>query len=489
MAETLTTEAPAVGGDARKTRAFSATLLGALVAPGIGTGALATGTTAGDGSNVYRPLWCAFAGTAAALNPFAANVRMGRPAVWRRGTGSAPEYGVEVPRSAEHDWYTHAIPGGYEVRSAFVRGAFALDPGFVDPDRVAFVCAPSRAWLAAQPPPPVPLDVALQVAAPWLYAPSVGRAIPYAVEAALNEARPGPSLYSADYRARGGTPWSDEHPDVVAWRERLLRAAEGRWRAHQRTLGARDVDRIRRIAPLATAYLDRRIAAPILADPVFHVRLWCRILAESRTLCSDAHHRHALEYPVGEHGGGWAALLVEDGAWEPVAPVDHQGHAGGGADARMGAGSSDATPAPLGPLAAHPGADPIGEWVEAATAADVAERADKHTGWRGGRAGVHVPALASPPQPAADWSEWTRRTRPAQAVAWSRGLGDAFAEVLAVCLDPAWVRLILAAETRAYLRGTGVERVEYTAGTRDPAKDAGADEAPAGEGGTEDGRA
>lgn len=487
MAATLTTEAPAVGGDARKTRAFSATLLGALVAPGIGTGALATGTTAGDGSNVYRPLWCAFAGTAAALNPFAANVRMGRAAVWRRSTGSAPEYGVEVPRSAEHDWYTHAIPGGYEVRSAFVRGAFALDPGFVDADRVAFVCAPSRAWLAAQPPPPVPLDVALQVAAPWLYAPSVGRAIPYAVEAALNEARPGPSLYGEDYRGcGGGTPWSDEHPEVVAWRERLLRAAEGRWRAHQRTLGARDVDRIRRIAPLATAYLDRRIAAPILADPVFHVRLWCRILAESRTLCPDAMTRHALEHPVGEHGGGWAALLVEDGAWEPVAPVDHQGPTGGGDDARTGAGSSAHAAAPLGPLAAHPGADPIGEWVEAATAADVAERNAKRAERPAGRASVLSPVV--PPQPAADWSEWTRRTRPSQAVAWSRGLGDAFAEVLAVCLDPAWVRLILAAETRAYLRGTGVERVEYARGTRDPATDAGADEAPAGDGGADGAR-
>lgn len=456
MTLSLTTDAPSAGGDARKTREFTATLLGALVAPGIGTGVVASGTGPSD-APVYRPLWVAFGGTPGQLTPFAANVRMGRAAVHREHRDRV-SYGVEVVRSAEYEWHTHAIPGGYEVRSAFLRGPFAVDPGFVDPDRVAFVVAPSRAWLSEQPPPPVPLDAALDAAAPWLLRPTDGHAIPAAVRALLDADRPGGD---GGYR-RTDTYLPDTHPAVVAWREGRERAAEAQWRAHQRTLGVRDVDRIRRIAPLATAYLDRRIAAPILADPVFHVRLWCRILAESRTRCPGLQRQPQGE-PVGTHAGGWSAFLLDDAAWTPthaLAPPDGPPAARGGA---------------------VPGPDPIGEWLDTAWAAEARDREAEIAAWKAdnpgkqhgpARYGYHGPHAFDPPSVAADWGSWARGCHPNAAFQWSRGLADTFAEVLAVCLEPGWVRAVLAAETRAYLRGTPVERLEYTSGARDPAADA-----------------
>lgn len=432
MSYPLTIEAPPAAGNAAKTRAFSARMLGCIAVPDIAPSPI--DGHRGNGETM-RPLWAAFAATSAALPPFTANLRAGRPAVTPgAGRNSYNALSVEFLRSAPYEWHTHHLGRGLDAASVFYRPAFVLDPGWVDPDRVAFVCAPSVAWVRSQPPPPVSRATAMAVAAPYLLSP--GETCP-TLPAAMQARR--------DAEVRMARDWGWEGEDAA--RREALRAAHKVVddRLGMRCLRPRDVERIRRIAPLATAFLDRRIAAPILADPVFHVRLWCALLAA----CDPAAEERDARL---RHMGGWTAFLLpaDDVPEMPPAYLD--------ADAR---GTSEGVAGWSGPAWARTTAppqghlspvlpDPLGDDL-AAGGPRAVERVQITYGTGRGRTEVVIPqgprAMEGPWGPDDKAADWGSR------LPGVMGLDGLFGEALAVSLDPEYIRAVLAHETRGYLRG------------------------------------
>jgi hypothetical protein len=120
----------------RKTRTFSARLLGCLTADGLWE--LGAG-----GGEVRRPVWLAYFATVGAAKPFTANLRAGR----RAAIGGGER--LEVPRSSEHRWTTRAVPGGV-VTVTYLPELFHLEPPVPFTDDVRFVMAPARRWVDAQ---------------------------------------------------------------------------------------------------------------------------------------------------------------------------------------------------------------------------------------------------------------------------------------------------------------------------------------------------
>lgn len=440
MTYPLTIEAPAAQGNAAKTRAFSAQMLGCIAVPGIAPPPI-DGYQGRD--EPLRPLWATFAATSAALPPFVANLRAGRMATTPgKRARSYDSLAVEFLRSAPYEWHTHHLGRGIDAVSAFYRPAFVLDPGWVDPDRVAFVCAPSVAWVRAQPPPPVSRAVAMAVATPWLLAP--GEAYP-TLPVAMQARR------DAEVRESHSWGWGGEdgdRRDAMRERHAVVDARVG-----MRKLRPRDVERIRRIAPIATAFLDRRIAAPILADPVFHVRLWCALLAA----CAPSDRTNDRV----SHAGGYTAfLLPADDTVEPL-PATQRADAQGssaGVEGWQGAPWARSTTPPQGHLApVLP--DPLGDEI-AAGGPRIVERTQRLY-----RPGVGSVDEAIPQGPRAVEGPWGPDDR---AVEWAggypgtRGLDGLFGEVLAASFDPDYLRAVLAHETRGYLRGEPPTPLQWT---------------------------
>lgn len=432
MSFPLTIEAPAAAGNERKTRMFSARMLGCIAIPDIAAAPL----DGYKGSNdALRPLWAAFAATSAALPPFVANLRLGRPAVT---TGSrARDYSsivVEILRSASYEWHTHHLGRGLDGASAFHRPAFVLDPGWVDPDRVAFVCAPSVAWVRAQPPPPVSRETAMAVAAPWLLSPGESR-----------PTLPAPMQALRDAEERAARDWGWDAADNARREALRLEHARVDARLAMRCLRPRDVERIRRIAPLATAFLDRRIAAPILADPVFHVRLWCALLA---ACAPDPDDRNAGRFG---HRGGWASFLMGADDLPALAPATTEADARGtsaGVAGWQGGPWARSTAAPQGHITpVLP--DPLGDALACAPRAVVREETHYVTGK--GRVTEVIPQ--GPRAVEGPWGPDDRAVDWASRFPGVMGLDGLFGEVLAVTLRPDYLRAVLAHETRGYLRG------------------------------------
>lgn len=122
--------------DSKKTRTFSASLLGYLTADNLWEGGESD-------AKATRPVWIAIGGTQGAIRPFLANLRSGRKA---RVVGTKDDF--ECLRSARYTWRLLPIPGTNDVAAyGYLGDLFALDPGMVDPTKIAFVAMPHRKHL------------------------------------------------------------------------------------------------------------------------------------------------------------------------------------------------------------------------------------------------------------------------------------------------------------------------------------------------------
>jgi hypothetical protein len=119
----------------RKTRTFSARLLGCLMASGL--------WELGAGGEAQRPVWLAYFASPGAAKPFTANLRAGRRVTVAGGDR------IEVPRSSEHRWSVRPVPGGV-VTVCSLPELFHLEPPVPFTDDVCFVMAPSRRWVDEQ---------------------------------------------------------------------------------------------------------------------------------------------------------------------------------------------------------------------------------------------------------------------------------------------------------------------------------------------------
>lgn len=128
-----------VTGDQEKGRTFSAAVL-AMVEAAIWEGS-------SSGGKARRPALLSLACTHGVAGPMLANLRMGKRASYR-GDGSKDET-VELLKSAKYVFTSQRCEAGIRI-DAYLSTLFDLDPGFVDGDKVAFVCLPDRAWLMAQ---------------------------------------------------------------------------------------------------------------------------------------------------------------------------------------------------------------------------------------------------------------------------------------------------------------------------------------------------
>lgn len=120
----------------RKTRRFSAYLLGAVTADHLWD-------LGGGGGDVHRPVWIALATSVGETKPVISNLRAGRPAKsgnWDR---------FEVPRSSAHRWITHDVPAG-QVTVAYLPELFHLQLPEPFTDDLRFILAPNRSWIEQQ---------------------------------------------------------------------------------------------------------------------------------------------------------------------------------------------------------------------------------------------------------------------------------------------------------------------------------------------------
>ena len=128
-----------------KTRAFSATMLGCVVADPLWPG----GQTA---TNATRPVYTVIAGTEASLRPFLANVRKGRKAALRdsesRGWSRSPNW-YEWLKTAGYS-YLWQRGRQYHTVTVFLPGLFQVDPGMIDPERCEFLSMPPLWWVEKQ---------------------------------------------------------------------------------------------------------------------------------------------------------------------------------------------------------------------------------------------------------------------------------------------------------------------------------------------------
>ncbi len=119
-------------GDAgRKSRCFSARLLGYLTADGLWEGS-------GVGSPI-RPVWLSFFGSEAEVRAVAANLRGGRRA-------EADGLAFEILKKAGHRWEAKPLAGGV-VMTAYLPSLFELQPLSPCVGEVKFVFAPPAWWL------------------------------------------------------------------------------------------------------------------------------------------------------------------------------------------------------------------------------------------------------------------------------------------------------------------------------------------------------
>lgn len=128
-----------------KTRTFSASLLGYVMAPHLWEG----GDTQKD---AQRPVWMAVAGSPAALKPIIANLRLGATLTFgddtELGRGKAPK--LELLKSAGYRSHTQVLSPDASVVTFYLPALFDREP-WGDNSSFALVTVPT--WWAAQNPP------------------------------------------------------------------------------------------------------------------------------------------------------------------------------------------------------------------------------------------------------------------------------------------------------------------------------------------------
>lgn len=126
-----------------KGRTFSAACLATVEASGI---------WAVDRTDDTRPLWAMFAGSDAELRAFAANLQMGKKAMFGSGSNRSKRGDrLELLRSAGYAFaWQRDAERDVSIVTAYVPDFFRVDPGMVDPSGAHFVCLPTQAWMDAQ---------------------------------------------------------------------------------------------------------------------------------------------------------------------------------------------------------------------------------------------------------------------------------------------------------------------------------------------------
>lgn len=239
-----------------KGRVFEVMLLGYLDAPVL--------FEAAQGAQTKRPVWALYAGTDTQIRPFTANLQQGRRAVVPRFSPGGHFEGTkfEFLRSAGYDWRSQRLDTGACV-TVFLPDLFRLDPGMVDPKRIQFIAAPSRAWIDDLQPTLPP------------------RAAVYAHMAKFRKG--GKGLPPA-------TPTAEVLTDLLPW------------------------------ALLFGAYLDRRTGAPLIPDPLFLLRLFVLCLAKEYALFASVektYSSHDRAFGQASHGAFSAYGLDDAGLVAP----------------------------------------------------------------------------------------------------------------------------------------------------------------------------
>lgn len=129
-----------LGKQGDKSRAFRAELLCVVAASSIWE----LGAAAKD--HTLRPLFMAYAATEQASRAFTANLRTGRPAVEEAVAPARIKLRFEIPRSSGFQFETHSRDGA-TLTLAYLRAAFALQPGVLDDERIQFLFMPPRWWV------------------------------------------------------------------------------------------------------------------------------------------------------------------------------------------------------------------------------------------------------------------------------------------------------------------------------------------------------
>lgn len=105
------------------------------------------------GPNHVRPILFAVAGSPGMLMPFAANLRLGRPAATLDAQGQRSRF-FDLPRSLGYASVTHTI-GASKLCVFSLAHLFAPEgSGMIDEGALAFVMAPPKTWIARQPAAP-----------------------------------------------------------------------------------------------------------------------------------------------------------------------------------------------------------------------------------------------------------------------------------------------------------------------------------------------
>lgn len=120
-----------------KGRSFQGLCLASVTANSLWEGGL-------TGSDNVRPVWSMFAGTENELRPFAANLILGRKAVYL-SSNNRKEQKLELLKSFRYQQAWQREPEG-SIVTMFLPDLFRHDPGMVDPKSIAFVLLVPKAW-------------------------------------------------------------------------------------------------------------------------------------------------------------------------------------------------------------------------------------------------------------------------------------------------------------------------------------------------------
>ncbi len=123
-----------------KSRQFQATCLGFITAYDL--------VEETDSSDNIRPVWATFVASEQGLRPFMANVRLGR-VLYRNAHRDDPKERMQFLKSARVQTEWQREPEG-AAATMFYPEPFQMDPGFVDPERVAFITLVPEDWAVDQ---------------------------------------------------------------------------------------------------------------------------------------------------------------------------------------------------------------------------------------------------------------------------------------------------------------------------------------------------
>lgn len=128
-----------ISGPEGKTRTFSVDLIAEIEADHMWSG----GNTS---SNTSRPVWMAYAGSEQQSRMFSANFLQGKIA---ETSSYRSKSKFQILKSAGYQAHTKKIGSGV-ITTVYLPELFWIDPGMVDPDKIAFILLTSQEWRDTQ---------------------------------------------------------------------------------------------------------------------------------------------------------------------------------------------------------------------------------------------------------------------------------------------------------------------------------------------------